>query len=104
MGQDATVEHARRRRGSCLLAVREEKQELVVPRAVQLGVFPAVGVLANAPEANRRVGHDVVSTPPRPLAKGIVLGQIPVPVGTVLITLRRDVVPHAGTDAQRWSA
>ncbi len=50
-----------------------------MPRAFQPGVFPAVGILADVPEADRGVGHDLEAALPCPLAEGVVLGQIPGP-------------------------
>ena len=47
------------------------------PLAVDSGVFPAVAVVADVPQADRCVGYDREAALSGPVAEGVVLGQEP---------------------------
>src|SRR5262245_21144701 len=68
-------------RGRCLRharAITKIQSERIESLAFQASVFPAVSILTDMPQANRRIGIDLEAALPGPLAKCIVLRQVPV--------------------------
>ena len=68
------------------LPIRQTKPVRPKPPHAAAGIFPAVGIVPDVPQADGRVGHDLVAALAGPLAKGKILREVPVAISSSRIS------------------